>query len=66
MFNATKANDTSHEQQTKIRQDNLIKKEKERLDNLILDEKEKEKEADKLFEKNKKMIEMIKKWNIMK
>ena len=59
MFNSSNAKDTSHEQQTKIRQDELNKKEKERLDNIkLLEEKE---EPGKLLEENKQMLEMIKK-----
>ena len=59
MFNSSDEKDTSYEQQTKIRQDELNKKEKERLDKLIL--KEKKEEPDKLYEENKKMLEMIRK-----
>ena len=59
MLNSSKSTDTSHEQQTKIRQEELNKKEKARLDNIkLLEEK---KEPGKLLEENKQMLEMIKK-----
>ena len=58
MINTYKVNDTSNEEQTKIIQNDLNKKEKERLDNIKSLTKE---EQDKLYEENEKMSEMIKK-----
>ena len=52
MFKSSDAKDTSYEQQTKIRQDEINKKEKERLDNIkLLEEK---KEPDNFLKKIKK------------
>ena len=53
MFNTSKTVDTSHEQQTKIRQDELIKKEKVRLNRIKANSMTKE-EEDELYKKNKK------------
>ena len=50
MFNTSKTVDTSHEQQTKIRQDELIKKEKARL-NRIKAYSMTEEEKDELYKK---------------
>ena len=59
MFNTSKTVDTSHEQQTKIRQDELIKKEKARL-NRIKAYSMTEEEKDELYKKNKKIEEIQK------
>ena len=53
MFNKTKTIDTNHEQQTKIRQDELIRKEKARLNRIKANSMTKE-EEDELYKKNKK------------
>ena len=50
MFNTSKTVDTSHEQQTKIRQDELIKKEKVRLNRIKANSMTKE-EEDELYKK---------------
>ena len=60
MFNTSKTVDTSHEQQTKIRQDELIKKEKARLNRIKANSMTKE-EEDELYKKNKKIEEIQKK-----
>ena len=60
MFNTSKTVDTSHEQQTKIRQDELIKKEKARLNRIKANSMTKE-EKDELYKKNKKIEEIQKK-----
>ena len=59
IFNTSKTVDTSHEQQTKIRQDELIKKEKVRL-NRIKANSMTEEEKNELYEKNKKIEEIQK------
>ena len=60
MFNTSKTVDTSHEQQTKIRQDELNKKEKARLNRIKVNSMTKE-EEDELYKKNKKIEEIQKK-----
>ena len=60
MFNTSKTVDTSHEQQTKIRQDELIKKENARLNRIKANSMTKE-EEDELYKKNKKIEEIQKK-----
>ena len=60
MFNKTKTIDTNHEQQTKIRQDELIRKEKARLNRIKANSMTKE-EEDELYKKNKKIEEIQKK-----
>ena len=57
MFNTSKTVDTSHEQQTKIRQEELIKKEKARL-NRIKANSMTEEEEDELYKKDKKIEEI--------
>ena len=59
MFNKTKTIDTTHEQQTKIRQDELIRKEKARLNRIKSNSMTKE--EDELYKKNKKIEEIQKK-----
>ena len=59
MFNTSKTVDTSNEQQTKIRQDELIKKEKARLNRIKANSMTKE-EEDELYKKNKKIEEIQK------
>ena len=59
MLNTSKTVDTSHEQQTKIRQDELIKKEKARLNRIKANSMTKE-EEDELYKKNKKIEEIQK------
>ena len=59
IFNTSKTVDTSHEQQTKIRQDELIKKEKVRF-NRIKANSMTEEEKNELYEKNKKIEEIQK------
>ena len=59
MFNKTKTIDTNHEQQTKIRQDELIRKEKARLNRIKANSMTKE--EDELYKKNKKIEEIQKK-----
>ena len=63
MLNTSKTVDTSHEQQTKIRQDELIKKEKARLNRIKANSMTKE-EEDELYKKNKKIEEIQKKYRI--
>ena len=58
ILNTTDKNDNPNEEQTKIRQNELNKKEKERLDNI---ESMSEQDKDKLYEENKKLMETIKK-----
>ena len=58
MLNTNKVNDKSNKEQTKIRQNELNKKEKEKLDNI---ESLSEQDKDKLYEENKKFLETIKK-----
>ena len=60
MFNKTQTIDTTHEQQTKIRQDELIRKEKARLNRIKAYSMTKE-EEDELYKKNKKIEEIQKK-----
>ena len=61
MLNTSKTVDTSHEQQTKIRQDELIKKEKARLNRIKANSMTKEEEEeDELYKKNKKIEEIQK------
>ena len=60
MFNKTKTIDTTHEQQTKIRQDELIRKEKARLNRIKAYSMTGE-EKDELYIKNKKIEEIQKK-----
>ena len=54
MFNKSKTINTNHEQQTKIRQDELIRKEKARLNRIKANSMTKEEEEDELYKKNKK------------
>ena len=61
MFNKTKTIDTTHEQQTKIRQDELIRKEKARLNRIKAYSMTEEEEEDELYKKNKKIEEIQKK-----
>ena len=60
MFNKSKTINTNHEQQTKIRQDELIRKEKARLNRIKANSMTKE-EEDELYKKNKKIEEIQKK-----
>ena len=58
ILNTTDRNDNPDEEKTKLRQKEIIEKEKERLDAI---ESMSEQDKDKLFEENKKLMETIKK-----
>ena len=58
ILNITDKNDNPDEEKTKIRQKEIIEKEKRRLDNI---ESMSEQDKDKLYEENKKLMETIKK-----